>query len=180
MKKIYNDDTRGYYLPHHLVVRDSLSTKFRVVFNASAPTTNGLSLNDIMEAGPKLQTDIGEILTKWRLHKYAVTADIEKMFGQIQLDEEQQKFLKIFYRFKNQPKIQSYQMTTVTYGTKFNGTYMIKFKNCTIKIINQIFQNKEVKINQELPRVYQISSWTPTEMKDVTLQDIQELHINNT
>ena len=35
------------YLPHHPVIRQSaLTTKLRVVFNASAKTDNGHSLND--------------------------------------------------------------------------------------------------------------------------------------
>ncbi|XP_018323617.1 uncharacterized protein LOC108735896 [Agrilus planipennis] len=38
----------SYYLPHHSVLKeDSLSTKLRVAFNASAKTTSGKSLNDI-------------------------------------------------------------------------------------------------------------------------------------
>ncbi|XP_045530723.1 uncharacterized protein LOC123718350 [Pieris brassicae] len=39
----------GYYLPHHCVTREhSETTKLRVVFNGSAKTTTGLSLNDVM------------------------------------------------------------------------------------------------------------------------------------
>lgn len=37
----------SYYLPHHAVIREtSLTTRLRVVFNASARTLNGMSLND--------------------------------------------------------------------------------------------------------------------------------------
>ncbi|XP_048002426.1 uncharacterized protein LOC125238969 [Leguminivora glycinivorella] len=35
------------FLPHHGVLRDSTTTKLRVVFNGSAPTTSGKSFNDI-------------------------------------------------------------------------------------------------------------------------------------
>lgn len=38
----------AYYLPHHCVIRnESLTAKIRVVFDASAATDNGISLNDI-------------------------------------------------------------------------------------------------------------------------------------
>ncbi|GFX48451.1 integrase catalytic domain-containing protein [Trichonephila clavipes] len=38
-----------YYLPHHGVFRpDKTTTKLRVVFNGSASTTSGLSLNDLL------------------------------------------------------------------------------------------------------------------------------------
>ncbi|XP_060875913.1 uncharacterized protein LOC132949153 [Metopolophium dirhodum] len=43
-----------YYIPHHCVLKpDSLTTKLRVVFNASAKTSAGISLNESMHTGPK-------------------------------------------------------------------------------------------------------------------------------
>ena len=51
------------YLPHHPVMRESsLTTKLRVVFNASTKTSNFTSLNDHMLIGPKLQTGIFDVL----------------------------------------------------------------------------------------------------------------------
>lgn len=45
----------NYYLPMHGVTKtSSTSTKLRVVFDASAKTTNHLSLNDILYTGPTL------------------------------------------------------------------------------------------------------------------------------
>lgn len=52
-----------YYIPHHVVFKDS---KIRVVFDASAKTTNNLSLNDNLLAGPVIQQDIFEIITRFR------------------------------------------------------------------------------------------------------------------
>lgn len=44
-----------YYIPHHCVLKpDSQTTKLRVVFNASATTSTGASLNESMYTGPKL------------------------------------------------------------------------------------------------------------------------------
>lgn len=43
------DFVDGYYLPHHEIFRLSIiTTKLRVVFNASSKTTNGKSLNDLI------------------------------------------------------------------------------------------------------------------------------------
>jgi len=51
-----------YYLPHQAIIRPgSLPTKLRVVFDASAKTTNGLSPNDNIIAGPKIQKDIFDV-----------------------------------------------------------------------------------------------------------------------
>ena len=44
-----------FYLPAHGVVKESsTSTKLRVVFDASARTTSGVALNDILLSGPNL------------------------------------------------------------------------------------------------------------------------------
>jgi len=44
-----------YYLPHHAVMKESsITTKLRVVFDGSAPSSSGLSLNDILYRGPKV------------------------------------------------------------------------------------------------------------------------------
>jgi hypothetical protein len=70
-----------YYLPHHGVLREqSLTTKLRVVFNGSSPTTTGVSLNDLLHTGAKLQTDLFDVLLWFRLSLYVFIADIEKMF----------------------------------------------------------------------------------------------------
>lgn len=58
----------------------STTTKLRVVFDASAKTNTGESLNDQLLIGPKIQEDISNILIQFRFHKYALTADVEKMY----------------------------------------------------------------------------------------------------
>ncbi|XP_018396287.1 PREDICTED: uncharacterized protein LOC108774634 [Cyphomyrmex costatus] len=68
---------QAYYIPHHAVLRDtSATTRLRVVFNASCRTSNGLSLNDHMLIGPKLQKDLAAILLQWRQYRYVFIADI--------------------------------------------------------------------------------------------------------
>ncbi|XP_044583395.1 uncharacterized protein LOC123264232 [Cotesia glomerata] len=74
----------SYYLPHHGVIREqSLTTKLRVVFNASCKTSSGLSLNDILHTGPMLQTELIDVLLRFRFFKYVFVSDIEKMYRQI-------------------------------------------------------------------------------------------------
>ncbi|XP_037960034.1 uncharacterized protein LOC119689302 [Teleopsis dalmanni] len=73
--------TKVYYLPHYAVIKeDSTTTKLRVVFDASAKTTSGQSLNSIMMTGPTLQKDLFILLLQWRMFKIVFTADIEKMY----------------------------------------------------------------------------------------------------
>ncbi|XP_059059128.1 uncharacterized protein LOC131852480 [Achroia grisella] len=48
----------SYYIPHHGVLReDKVTTKLRVVLDASCKTTSGRSLNDILHSGTNLQVD---------------------------------------------------------------------------------------------------------------------------
>ncbi|XP_070155813.1 uncharacterized protein [Polyergus mexicanus] len=45
----------SYYIPHHSVIKeDSITTKVRVVFDASCKTSAGKSLNDMLMVGPTL------------------------------------------------------------------------------------------------------------------------------
>jgi len=68
-----------YYLPHHGVVRETSSTtKLRVVFNGSSRTTTGVSLNDFLHTGTKLQIDVFNVLIWFRQFQYIFSADIEK------------------------------------------------------------------------------------------------------
>ncbi|XP_015116785.1 uncharacterized protein LOC107040961 [Diachasma alloeum] len=60
----------SYYLPHHGVVRGSSETmKLRGVFNGSAKTSSGKSLNDILHTGAKIQHDIFDVIFWSRLNK---------------------------------------------------------------------------------------------------------------
>ncbi|XP_008484590.1 uncharacterized protein LOC103521259, partial [Diaphorina citri] len=112
-----NDDGKGYYVPHHVVVKESsLTTKYRIVFDFSCPSDNGKSLNDIVHSGPKLYNDLFNILLNLRLFKIALIADISKMFLQILLDCEDCPYQKIFWRFSPNDPIQVYFLNRVTFG----------------------------------------------------------------
>lgn len=109
----------GYYLPHHAVIReDSVTTKLRTVFDASAKTTNGYSLNDRCLNGPTIQPELFDTFVRWRMNKVALKTDIEKMYRQICVPPEDRKYLKIVYRFSKNEPIVTYELNTVTFGVK--------------------------------------------------------------
>ncbi|XP_017464969.1 PREDICTED: uncharacterized protein LOC108358258 [Rhagoletis zephyria] len=106
-----------FYMPHHPVVKDSsVTTKLRVVFNASAKTATGNSLNDALFVGPQLQQDLFSILTRFRTHRYALTADIAKMYRQICVAPKHIDLQRIVWRRDPSLPIQDYRMLRVTYG----------------------------------------------------------------
>ncbi|GJQ79512.1 hypothetical protein Trydic_g16362 [Trypoxylus dichotomus] len=73
-----------FYLPHLAVLKsESITTKLRAVFGASAKTSSGSSLNDILMVGPVIQGDLFSIVCRFRTYKIVLTADIAKMYKQI-------------------------------------------------------------------------------------------------
>ena len=86
-----------HYLPHHAVIReDKLTTKLRIVYDASA-RSNGPSLNDSLYAGPTFGQNILDILLRFRLFQIAVTADIEKAFLMVSVAEEDRNALRFLW-----------------------------------------------------------------------------------
>lgn len=72
-----------YHFPHHAVMRFSnTTTQLRVVFNASAVTKTGQTLNDCLLVGPKLQTDLSAVILQWRQCRIVLPANIAKMYRQ--------------------------------------------------------------------------------------------------
>ncbi|XP_039302131.1 uncharacterized protein LOC113005359 [Solenopsis invicta] len=113
-----SESSQFVYIPHHPVIRDSsATTRVRVVFNASSPTSNSWSLNDHLLAGQKLQTDLAAVLLRWRQYRYVYSADVAKMYRQIRVDPRDTDYQRILWIDENTGKVQEYQLLTVTYGT---------------------------------------------------------------
>ncbi|XP_062537944.1 uncharacterized protein LOC134206266 [Armigeres subalbatus] len=120
-----------YYLPHHAILRPSSSTtKCRVVFDASAkPTEASLSLNDVLQVGATIQKELYDIMLKFCTHRIAFTADVPKMYRQINMHPQDTPFLRVFWREQPYDKIRVLELTTVTYGTAaapFQATRCLK------------------------------------------------------
>lgn len=118
MSEIKDKEGEGYYLPHHAVIKNtSLTTKCRVVFDGSAKTTSGFSLNDVQFIGPTLQQDVFSILVRFRIYEYVLTGDICKMYRQILVNSDETKFQKLFWRSHPDEELRTFKLNTVTYGT---------------------------------------------------------------
>ncbi|XP_026464135.1 uncharacterized protein LOC113366692 [Ctenocephalides felis] len=106
-----------YFLSHHPVVKDNNFNKIRVVFDASAKSSSGVSLNNILHTGPKLQQDLFSILVRFRCHQFVFVADIVKMYRQIRVKDTDQLYQLILWRESPQETLKIFKLTTVTYGT---------------------------------------------------------------
>lgn len=105
------------YLPHHAVLKEeSTSTKLRVVFDASMPTSSGKSLNDCLLVGPTIQPELFDILIRFRQHPYVLIGDIVKMYRQVMIKPEHRLHQSILWRTNPDEPPTSFSLNTVTYG----------------------------------------------------------------
>ena len=109
---------RVYYMPHHGILKNSVAgSKIRVVFKASQQSSNGVSLNDLLHAGPKVQLDLWLVLTRWIFFPIAFVADIIKMFRQVLMDDQDADLQRIIWREHPDQELHEFRLLTVTYGT---------------------------------------------------------------
>ena len=117
-------DGQKHYLPHHAVINPiKPTTKLRIVYDASAKTRKeNNSLNDCLYRGPVLLNDLCGLLMRFRLHRIAMVADIEKAFLQIGLQLNQRDvtrfiWLKDTCQARLDPdNIQEYRFCCVPFG----------------------------------------------------------------
>lgn len=145
--ELYKDNNvQSYYLPHHAVLKpQSTTTKLRVVFNASSNSSNGKSLNDLLYAGPILQSDITFLILNWRFYRYVFNGDIEKMYRQININPEHAQFQRILFRPSSDQKVIDYQLNTVTFGV-----------NCAPYLAIRTLHQLASDVSEEYPRASKI------------------------
>lgn len=75
-------------MPHHAITRESSSmTRLRVVFDAFSHAQEAASLNEFLEKGPNINNSMVRELLNFRLHKIGLTANVQKSFLQIGIQE---------------------------------------------------------------------------------------------
>lgn len=88
-----------HYLPHHAVIRrDRETTKLRVVYDGSAKSSGrDHSLNDCLQTGPNYTPQLLDTLVRFRWHKIGLTADIEKAFLMVGINEADKDMLRFLW-----------------------------------------------------------------------------------
>ncbi|XP_049270158.1 uncharacterized protein LOC119386031 [Rhipicephalus sanguineus] len=119
-EKVTTSSTSGhvtYYMPHRAVVRrDRITTKVRVVFDASSSASDSPSLNDVLWTGPNLNPSILDLLLKFRSFKIGISADIEKAFLQVSLAEHDRDAFRYFWFEEGSTNLEELRMTRVPFG----------------------------------------------------------------
>ncbi|XP_073667523.1 uncharacterized protein [Paramisgurnus dabryanus] len=111
------DMNPAWYIPHHGVYHPQKPEKIRVVFDCSAKF-QGTSLNDHLLVGPELTNTLVGVLCRFRKGPVAIMCDVERMFHQFHVKEQDQDYLRFLWWEKgdleSQPQI--YRMKVHLFG----------------------------------------------------------------
>ena len=130
-----------FYMPHRPVVREaSSSTKVRPVFDASAASYNGVSLNNCLQTGPSLNPDLVEILIRFRRWPIALSGDITKAFLQVNMRQEDRDVHRFLLKCENGIRVMRFQC--VPFGNTaspflLNATIRYHLEQCTMTEVTQ-------------------------------------------
>ncbi len=106
-----------FYLPVQAVVKESsTTTKVRAVFDGSARSTSGVSINDQLIVGPTVHSSLVDVLLRFRMHRIALTAEVSRMYRAVILPENQRDLHRFVWRQNPSATLQDYRMTRVTFG----------------------------------------------------------------
>ena len=140
-KTSHPEPGKTHYLPYHPVIRrDKETTKLRVVYDASAKMNGNPSLNDCLYSGPSLLPSIADMLMRFRFHKVALVADIEKAFLMVSIsssDRDALRFIWLDDIHKDNPKEVVYRFCRVVFGVT-SSPFLL---NATIKQHLQKYAN---------------------------------------
>lgn len=94
-EQLSRNDGRVWNIPHHGVYHPK-KKKIRVVFDCKA-TYQGVSLNEQLLQGPDLTNNLIGVLLRFREHPVALMADVESMFYQLRIPEEDTDLLRFLW-----------------------------------------------------------------------------------
>ena len=106
-----------WYLPHFPIVRMNKSTtKVSIVSDCSAKF-NGISLNDVIIVGPKLQRELFDVLLGSRRNPVALVCNIKEMYLQIEIEPKDRPLFRILWRDnRTDQDPEEYEFSRVVFG----------------------------------------------------------------
>jgi hypothetical protein len=108
-----HDPGKTWYIPHFAVTHPK-KNKIRVVFDCSAKFQD-VSLNDQLLQGPDMMNSLVGILCRFRMKPVAITCDVEKMFYNFYVQEQDRDYLRFLW-YDTEGKIVDYRMTVHLFG----------------------------------------------------------------
>ncbi|XP_048000284.1 uncharacterized protein LOC125237334 [Leguminivora glycinivorella] len=160
-----------HYLPFHGVMAPGKA--LRLVYDASAKVKNQKSLNECLYAGPMMLEDLTGLLIQFRCHDIGLTADVEKAFLQVGLNNDDRDVTRFLW-LKNTEKpvtennLVQYRFTRVPFGI-ISSPFLL---NATIKTHLQTCEGNYTK--QLAKNIYVDNLLTGTESLDEAIDLYKE------
>ena len=112
---------KEWYSPHHPVLNTNKPGKVRRVCNAVSKYKE-VCLNDKLLAGPDLLQGLIGTIFRFREGPIALTTDIESMFLQVQVSEQDRSCLRFLWRPRTNEPAQIYEYQRHVFGAKSSPT----------------------------------------------------------
>ncbi|XP_055942529.1 uncharacterized protein LOC129972416 [Argiope bruennichi] len=126
-------ELNAYYLPHRLVFKEnSITTKVKPVFDASAYIKGTPSLNAYLESGPNLIELVPSLLNRLRKFPAGIASDIEKAFLQIGIRERYKDYLRFLWKTKDK-EMKIYRHRRVVFGVTCSPSLLAATLNCHLE-----------------------------------------------
>ena len=188
-----NDDR--FYIPVFPLIKENReTTKTRMVLDCAAKF-NGVSLNDTINPGPKLITELFDVIMRFRRYTVAISGDISEMFMQIMLDPEYQNYYRIIWNGV------SYQYTRTIFGdcsSPFKANKVLKsyaahhqksFPEVANTVMNAVYVddaldsrctvNETIQTRRELTQVLQLAGMKMRKWLSNDIQVISDIPIED-
>lgn len=121
-------DTK-YYLPYQVVHAGDNDKKFRIVFDASACYAKRRSFNTACYNNEVLHTDLFSVLMRFCKYRFSVSADLQEMFLNVSVAEDQRKYLRLVHRSNPNDQLKLYQFKSLPFGLRVSPGLAIQCLN---------------------------------------------------
>ena len=141
---------KAHYIPHHPIRKESTTTPARIVFDCSFHSSPNLPcLKDCLLTGPPFLNDMCAILLWFRTFTYGISADIEKAFLHVGLDDSNRDFIRFLWLSdptNPERKFDIFRLKTVLFGSTsspfmLNAALRCHLENYDLPIAQDIKDN---------------------------------------
>ena len=149
-QSILNNEAK-YFIPWRAVWNtNSLSSRCRLVFDASQANERGCSLNDILAKGNNSMNKLVEILVRWTTKKVGFHTDIQKMYNTVRLDKSHWCYQMYLWcdKLSREPKWKV--VKTLIYGVKSGGNQAVCGLRKTAKLLSNEYPRASEVIHKDI------------------------------
>ena len=141
-----------HFIPWHMVRSGSITTPVRPVFNASAKTPSGYSLNDILPKGTNNMNNLVDILIRWSVKVHGYHTDVRKMYNTIMLEKKFWRYQLYWWSpnlaLDEQPVIKF--IKSIIYGVKSSGNQAERALRLVAEMMSSEYPLAQEIINRDV------------------------------